>query len=103
MPRSALTTLARCLFLVPGALAAALALDACAPQEVGLAGGRSSALSTAPGPSINPWKELLLVDETVVNGPRVQNERLDGSAGPWSIRHLLEEMAAGAADPTDNI
>src|SRR5262249_34773728 len=39
-------------------------------------------------------------DGSVMLDERALNQRADGSAGPWSFRHLVEEMVAGTGiDP----
>jgi hypothetical protein len=54
-----------------------------------------------PGPNVDPWKALFLVDESIVNDERAKNDRTDGSAGPWSFRHLVEQMVDGT--PVDAV
>lgn len=60
------------------------------------------AQALSSGPNIDRWKELMVVDESVVTDARALNNRADGSAGPWSFRHLIEQMVAGTGeDPND--
>lgn len=55
----------------------------------------------APGPCDNVpvdiFKEMIVVDEAVVGDERAKN----ASAGPWSFRHLVEEMAPPGVAPAD--
>ena len=46
---------------------------------------------------IDRFKELIIVDEGVVGDARSRND----SAGPWSFRRRIEDMAPSTGDPAD--
>jgi hypothetical protein len=47
--------------------------------------------------TIERFKELEIVDDAVVSDPRSSNEK----NGPWSFRHLVENMAPAGKDPSE--
>jgi len=56
-------------------------------------GGSVADGGTAQLPSIDPFKELLVVDSTVVLDGRASN----AAGGAWSFRHTVEQLAGNAA------
>jgi hypothetical protein len=58
-----------------------------------------SSNSTSEDVHVERFKELLVVDNAVVNDQRASNE----TDGPWSFRHLVEQFVADGADPGDTI
>jgi hypothetical protein len=73
------------------------ALVACA-GVLGLAAGCSASKSSTndcSDVSIERFKELLVVDESVTDDARAKN----ATAGTWSFRHAVENMAPSGTDP----
>jgi hypothetical protein len=56
--------------------------------------GDAPTSSACAGIAIDRFKELFVVDDGVVSDPRSRN----ASAGAWSFRHLVENMAPGGQD-----
>src|SRR4028118_1282180 len=66
---------------------------------VGCSGSEESSPPGPPACSLAPidaFKELVIVDEAVLNDARARNE----SAGPWSFRHAVEVMAPEGKPPS---
>jgi hypothetical protein len=53
---------------------------------------------SCPGPTVDRWKELLIIDPSVVQDSRARNDAADG---PWSFRRHLEELAGDRASAGD--
>lgn len=73
------------------------------------AGGACSSTSeTAEGSAcdsinIDFEKEMMIVDDAVINDERAKNARADGSAGPWSFRYVIEQMVPTGTTASDFI
>jgi hypothetical protein len=50
-----------------------------------------------PAGTVDPFKELVIVDKSVVTDARASN----ASDGAWSFRFLMEQMAPAGTDPAD--
>src|SRR3954454_22345207 len=53
--------------------------------------------ATCEAVTIDRFKELTIVEESVLATPR----SLNATAGPWSFRHAIENMTPPGADPGD--
>ncbi len=57
-------------------------------------GAMPGADPTCPGPTVDRWKELLIVDATVVGDRRAASDQPDA---PWSFRRHLDDLAGRSA------
>src|SRR4051794_23423239 len=72
------------------ALVTVAAAAACSSSNGSDDGANAAACTT----SIERFKELEIVDEAVMNDPRASNAQ----GGPWSFRHLIEQMTPDGTD-----
>lgn len=64
-------------------------------------GGDEGASDACASEPIAVEKEMMVVDDAIINDERAKNARADGSAGPWSFRHLIEELVPQGTPTTE--
>ncbi len=80
--------------LVVAALGGAVACSS--GEQAGTTSPSEQIAACEAGMTIDRFKELVVVEDSVTNDPR----SLNGRNGPWSFRYALESMMPVGADPT---